>query len=745
MSQQLSPWLEGAYGWNFGEGGWNSGMDQNLIKFSFMFDRNVDSITAALPAAVDGQAHYLTTDNRLYFAVGTTYFSTVVPKWFTVVVRSTGATWQYNGTSVSQIDSPAELDARLDAVELTISTLGTAAFQNIEFFATQAALDVVSATASNYTDTLRSDIVDTTDTTKGSGQVGFNSLLTYPAGSAGSALTQAGRFKFPEQYASLDLWAASGGSLGILAGTYPVDTQLSFPFGTSITTFGDAVLDASAAIVLGNFPQNCAIRLGGGSFDLMADLSTDYGKGSNLITFSAPHNLVAGDIFVIYNPTDFSYSSFRDNYRAGEFCRVLVVASSTQVRLASPLFAGYTAAAVDVYKMTGGSFKVNGSLKVIAPEALPAVMGVRAQRLIDSDITGLKAFSKQSSSALELEKCFNITGSGLVLEQALLSGTGNDYGLVISNCQHIDVSGYFTSSRHGVTTGGYGDIGSVPCRDITVRGTASTTFEGVAHAVNTHGNTENFLFDGRIFGGFDGGGNHISVKGEVHAADDGVCFYHAEMTGYDRDYSGVRMYSNTNPATASRGVFDLGGNNTSSAAADTIGGTVDCSGSVVYAPLATSVFKIIQRNSIATDIRVKLDDAQIAQAAAGYESVRVTNSGGAAPALTSMRGFEAQGEAAQVHTSTELRGVEISGFVDIPVTTAMASANSVVNFPVGVFKDAPIVNVSTNTTFLGATKPIANTNSPSVSAVTLTVSTPAATNFGANGTVRVFWTAKTVR
>ena len=60
MPQQLSPWLEGAYGWSFGEGGWNSGMDQNLLKFSFMFDRNVDSITAALPPAVSGQAHYLT-------------------------------------------------------------------------------------------------------------------------------------------------------------------------------------------------------------------------------------------------------------------------------------------------------------------------------------------------------------------------------------------------------------------------------------------------------------------------------------------------------------------------------------------------------------------------------------------------------------------------------------------------------------------------------------------------------------
>lgn len=178
MAQQLSPWLEGAYGWNFGEGGWNTGMDQNLLKFSFMFDRNVDSVVASLPSAVDGQAHYLTTDNRLYFAVGTTYFSTVVPKWFEFKDRSTGNTYQFNGTSAVQIDSPAQLDSRLDAVELTVASLGTAAFEDIAFFATASELDVAEAAAAAYTDsqitplqTFDTDLSNNTDLTKGASPV----------------------------------------------------------------------------------------------------------------------------------------------------------------------------------------------------------------------------------------------------------------------------------------------------------------------------------------------------------------------------------------------------------------------------------------------------------------------------------------------------------------------------------------------------------------------------------------------
>lgn len=152
MPQQQSPFLEGKYGWNFGEGGWNTGMDENLLKFSFMFDRNVDGIVGSLPSAVNGESYFLTTDNRLYFAVGTTWYSSPVPKWFEFKIRSSGDVYQFNGTAAVQVESPAGLDSRLDAVELTLSTLGTAAFEDVEFFATQPELDVVEANAQAYTD-----------------------------------------------------------------------------------------------------------------------------------------------------------------------------------------------------------------------------------------------------------------------------------------------------------------------------------------------------------------------------------------------------------------------------------------------------------------------------------------------------------------------------------------------------------------------------------------------------------------
>ncbi len=123
MTQQISPFIEGKFGWDLGEGNWNLGMDENLLKFSFLFDRNIDGIVSSLPAVVNGEAYFLTSDNRLYFGINSTWYSTPTPKWFIVTIRSTGATHQFNGTSIVQVDSPYELDGRLDAVELSVSTV----------------------------------------------------------------------------------------------------------------------------------------------------------------------------------------------------------------------------------------------------------------------------------------------------------------------------------------------------------------------------------------------------------------------------------------------------------------------------------------------------------------------------------------------------------------------------------------------------------------------------------------------
>lgn len=173
MAQQISPYLEAKYGWNLGESGWNGGMDENLLKFSFLLTGTVDDIVGTLPAITEGASAYLTTDNRLYFAVKGVWYSAPVPKWFSFTVKSTGKIYQFNGESLVEVTTTSELDSRVDAVESTTASLGTAAFENTDSFATPSQLDVSEGVAAAYTDTLRSDIANNSDVAKGSGAVGF--------------------------------------------------------------------------------------------------------------------------------------------------------------------------------------------------------------------------------------------------------------------------------------------------------------------------------------------------------------------------------------------------------------------------------------------------------------------------------------------------------------------------------------------------------------------------------------------
>lgn len=178
MTQLTSPFIDSKFGWNYGENGWNTGMDENLLKFSFLFDRNVTAIVNSLPTPVNGQAYFLTTDNRLYFAINTTYYSSPVPKWFIFNIKSTGASYQFNGTTLNSIQNNSDLTGRLDAVELTLSTLGTAAYLPASTFATPSQVDVASSQAQTYTDSavalrvLKTDLSSTSNLALGVSLVG---------------------------------------------------------------------------------------------------------------------------------------------------------------------------------------------------------------------------------------------------------------------------------------------------------------------------------------------------------------------------------------------------------------------------------------------------------------------------------------------------------------------------------------------------------------------------------------------
>lgn len=243
MSQLTSPFLDAKYGWNYGESGWNTGMDENLLKFSFLFDSTIDGIVNSLPSVVTGTSYFLTTDKRLYFAVGSNWYSSPVPKWFVIKLKSDGSTYQFNGTQLLPVENNATLTNRIVSIEATLATLGTAATKNSEFFATKAALDVAISQASSYTDSLRSDV----QAVSGATRVG-SLLLDGTGGTVQTALTSVyGRVKVVDDYKlaidpddtnALQRAMDSGEPVNLLARVYTVSAQLNYNSGLTITGKG---------------------------------------------------------------------------------------------------------------------------------------------------------------------------------------------------------------------------------------------------------------------------------------------------------------------------------------------------------------------------------------------------------------------------------------------------------------------------------------------------------------------------
>lgn len=139
--QKTSPFLEGKWGWNYGESGWNTGMDENLLKFSFLFDGNIQGIVNSLPPPVTGESYFLTTDNRIYYAVDSVWYATPCPKWFTLKIRATGDVYRFDGTSLLPEASSGDLNSRLSSVEDIVDDLDSAAFHPETFFTTKTEFD----------------------------------------------------------------------------------------------------------------------------------------------------------------------------------------------------------------------------------------------------------------------------------------------------------------------------------------------------------------------------------------------------------------------------------------------------------------------------------------------------------------------------------------------------------------------------------------------------------------------------
>jgi hypothetical protein len=201
MASELSPFVEANYGWPFGSSGWNLDMDQNLVKFSYLHDRNIDAIVSSLPAIADGTAYFNTADNRLYFDAEGVRYSSPTPKWFIVTLRSTGTPYQFDGTNLTTtiVDMVSSVAGQSGVVTLTKSDVGLSNVDNTSDI--NKPVSTAQQTALNLKTNI-SDLADSSDSLKGNGLVGF-----LPAGTG--AVGRTALSKSRERVTVFDFMSAS--------------------------------------------------------------------------------------------------------------------------------------------------------------------------------------------------------------------------------------------------------------------------------------------------------------------------------------------------------------------------------------------------------------------------------------------------------------------------------------------------------------------------------------------------------
>ncbi|WP_180023414.1 hypothetical protein [Acinetobacter sp. YH1901134] len=270
---------------------------------------------------------------------------------------------------------------------------------------------------------------------------------------------------------------------------------------------------------------------------------------NNSKTISIPNTLSPYDLVCIYNPTDYSFSPHRANYKAGEFLKV-ASATPTSFFIFGRTYADYIATDVDIYKIN--SIKI--SFNRFNVDATNSLATTPVKFTFCEDLNASSFFNRNSKSAgVTLDRCYN-TNFGDPVGTNTQELIGTNYGVVISNCQYMRVSGSGSMAvRHCMTSGGDNVICSVPCRELII---SDSTFKGGSTtgitSADFHGNTEQSMYKDCVIEGLSIGGKNNTVKGctIIGRPTDSLAISVGEIVGGYFDFIDCNIVANSNIANS---------------------------------------------------------------------------------------------------------------------------------------------------------------------------------------------------
>jgi hypothetical protein len=312
----------------------------------------------------------------------------------------------------------------------------------------------------------------------------------------------------------------------IPAGTYKTTQQLVVPDNVNIFGDGTAITILSCVAPSDIIYAMALQGTGPTPGSALPTLANSVSAGQTWLDFSSNPGLSEGQLITISNPTDYSFNLKSAHHRAGEFVECLS-AVGNKVYLTGPTYDAYTKTDVGLSAVATTTHIVRDFS--IKGHRSSAKGGMLVEWNRDTVIENINIDNAQAWD-LAIEACYQcrIQGGEYMMKAP---GTGeaypgNQYGILVSNCQHLTIDGVLASSqRHAIAMGG-STLGAPPCRDVHVTGSHLQCSSG-ALAADMHGNVEFSSYrDCQIDGGIAiGGDNNVIDSNIIRSAPDGLAVY----------------------------------------------------------------------------------------------------------------------------------------------------------------------------------------------------------------------------
>jgi hypothetical protein len=435
------------------------------------------------------------------------------------------------------------------------------------------------------------------------------------ADSAGGGIVDA-RGLFGAQTATTDPFSGITNACTLLLGDVTITCTDAWepPANSNIIGFGPSRTVLTFSGSAGTFGNDACLYLAGSGLTELAALNANITAGTKTITLADTPAVSRGDVVVIYDATDSSYSGFRTYYRAGEYCLVDAVAGNN-ITTAEPIIDSYTDDAnMHIYKLGGTSSTVQG-IKVIgrgvtAPanttDAIKLEYGFRA-KVVDVEATS------SEDVAVQIAKSFSSEVHRLKADKSTADVPSTSYALQIGNSQDINVTDSdLLSIRHAITVGNAdGGLGSVVNRGIRIRNNRLRSLvaaAGTVPALNFHGNVELSVMEGNVTDGITTGGNKNRIVNNFIHDVTGMAIMTSELLGFDLDVIGNTYFGVRAPA-GTRGLFvDVNGSLTANT---TLGGTFHIAENHVRFGVGDGAGRLMvldNAGSTAADLRINIHD-----------------------------------------------------------------------------------------------------------------------------------------